>query len=52
MKKVADDVDLPCQYVAASLGVADFPSCASDADSLISAADAALLFAKQKGVTM
>jgi diguanylate cyclase (GGDEF)-like protein len=49
MKDVARDVELPDSIVAASFGVADMPDCASDADSLISAADAALLFAKRRG---
>jgi diguanylate cyclase (GGDEF)-like protein len=49
MKDVARDVGLPESIVAASFGVADIPDCASDADSLISAADSALLFAKRRG---
>ncbi|MBI5871221.1 MAG: diguanylate cyclase [Actinobacteria bacterium] len=49
MKDVARDVELPENIVAASFGVADMPDCASDADSLISAADSALLFAKRRG---
>ncbi|MFA6001720.1 MAG: diguanylate cyclase [Thermoleophilia bacterium] len=49
MKTVAHDADLPEGAVAASIGVADMPACASDSDSLISAADSALLFAKRKG---
>ncbi|MHB1390225.1 MAG: diguanylate cyclase [Thermoleophilia bacterium] len=49
VKELSQVVDLPGQYVAASIGVADFPGCASDSDSLISAADTALLFAKRKG---
>lgn len=35
--------------VSLSCGVADFPSCASERESLIAAADSALLFAKRKG---
>lgn len=49
VKELARVVGLPGKYVAASIGVADFPYCASDSDSLISAADTALLFAKRKG---
>jgi len=49
MKTVAHDADLPEGVVAASFGVADMPACANDPDSLISAADSALLFAKRKG---
>ncbi|MFA6001719.1 MAG: diguanylate cyclase, partial [Thermoleophilia bacterium] len=49
MKLVEVDVNLPEGFVGGSFGVADMPSCASDADSLISAADSALLFAKRKG---
>jgi len=43
------DVDLPESYTAASFGVADFPDCATDNNSLIAAADGALLFAKRQG---
>lgn len=49
MKEVAQDVELPENVVSASFGVGDLPDCASDADSLISAADTALLFAKRCG---
>jgi diguanylate cyclase (GGDEF)-like protein len=42
-------VDLPEDQTAASFGVADFPSCATDNNSLIAAADGALLFAKRQG---
>lgn len=49
MKDVARDVELPESIAAASFGVADMPDCASDPDSLISAADSALLFAKRRG---
>ncbi len=49
VKEVAAAVDIPSRYVGASIGVADFPRCAGDADSLISAADTALLFAKRSG---
>jgi diguanylate cyclase (GGDEF)-like protein len=48
-EQIAADVDLPQKYIGASFGIADFPQCASDGDSLISAADSALLFAKRKG---
>jgi diguanylate cyclase (GGDEF)-like protein len=36
-------------YLAVSLGVADYPACAQDGDSLLAAADAALLWAKRHG---
>ena len=49
IRRLAKDLEMPQRYVAASFGVADLPTCASDAGSLISAADAALLFAKRKG---
>lgn len=49
MKAVEAEVNLPSGFVGGSFGVADIPRCASDADSLISASDAALLFAKRKG---
>lgn len=49
MKEVAHEVELPENLVSASVGVGDLPDCASDADSLISAADTALLFAKRCG---
>ncbi len=42
-------VDLPEFQTAASFGVADFPDCATDSNSLIAAADGALLFAKRQG---
>ncbi|MDO8736954.1 MAG: diguanylate cyclase [Thermoleophilia bacterium] len=49
MAIVEADVSLPAGLVGGSFGVADLPHCASDADSLISASDSALLFAKRKG---
>ncbi len=49
MKAVEAEVNLPSGFVGGSFGVADMPDCASDAASLISAADSALLFAKRKG---
>jgi len=49
LKLMEDDVNLPTGFVGGSFGVADMPLCASDARSLISASDAALLFAKRKG---
>jgi len=49
VKTIADAIDLPPSYVAASFGVADAPACAVDAGSLVAAADSALLFAKRKG---
>ena len=49
MKRLSREVDLPERFVAASLGVADYPACAADGDSLLSAADSALLFAKRQG---
>lgn len=42
-------VDQGGYHVAASLGVADFPACATSAASLLAAADAALLWAKRHG---
>jgi diguanylate cyclase (GGDEF)-like protein len=38
--------------LSVSIGVADFPACGRDRESLISAADAALLFAKRSGRDM
>ncbi|MBI5871222.1 MAG: diguanylate cyclase [Actinobacteria bacterium] len=49
MSSVEAEVDLPSGLVGGSFGVADLPHCASNAESLISAADSALLFAKRKG---
>ena len=49
IKEIAGETELPQRAVGASFGVADLPGCASDADSLISAADSALLFAKRRG---
>ncbi len=49
MKAVEEEVDLPDGFVGGSFGVADMPRCATDANSLISASDSALLFAKRKG---
>ena len=49
VKGVANEIGIPERYVGASFGVADFPECAIDAESLISAADSALLFSKRKG---
>ncbi len=43
------EVNLPEHQTGASLGVADFPVCATDNTSLIAAADGALLFAKRQG---
>ena len=45
----AIDVDRGAYHLAASLGVADFPACATSAAGLIAAADAALLWAKRHG---
>ncbi len=45
--RVAEDTEIDDSYVAAVFGVADFPDCASDSDSLLSAADSALLFARR-----
>ena len=45
--RVAEDTDIDARYVAAVFGVADYPDCASDSDSLLSAADSALLFARR-----
>ncbi|MCL4472523.1 MAG: diguanylate cyclase [Actinobacteria bacterium] len=49
IKEIAGEIELPQRAVGASFGVADLPECASDAGSLISAADSALLFAKRRG---
>lgn len=46
---VAEFAGLNQEPVAASFGVADLPACAGDKESLIAAADSALLFAKSKG---
>ncbi|MDO8736982.1 MAG: diguanylate cyclase [Thermoleophilia bacterium] len=49
LKSIAEKVDLPLEQVGASFGVADYPDCGLDEASLVSAADAALLFSKRKG---
>lgn len=49
MKRVSRGADVPDRYVGVSVGISDFPDCASDVDSLLSAADSALLFARRKG---
>lgn len=49
MSVVEADVSLSSGLVGGSFGVADLPHCASESDSLIAAADAALLFAKRRG---
>lgn len=46
---VAEETGLPPTYIGASFGVADFPRCASDKNSLIAGADTALLFSKRSG---
>jgi len=46
---VAAETGLPPSYIGASFGVADYPGCATDKDSLIAAADSALLFTKRQG---
>ncbi|MHB8967728.1 MAG: bifunctional diguanylate cyclase/phosphohydrolase [Thermoleophilia bacterium] len=48
-EQISAEVELPQKHVGASFGVADFPQCAGDGNSIISAADSALLFAKRKG---
>lgn len=48
-KKVAAETGLPEDYVSASFGIADYPGCATTKDSLIAAADTALLFSKENG---
>ncbi|MHB8160698.1 MAG: HD-GYP domain-containing protein [Thermoleophilia bacterium] len=48
-EKVADETGLPSTYIGASFGIADYPRCAGDKDSLIAAADSALLFSKRRG---
>lgn len=46
--KIVEGTDIPEDRLRLSIGIADYPDCASDAQSLVSAADAALLFAKNK----
>jgi diguanylate cyclase (GGDEF)-like protein len=47
------DLDVPDPpRLSISIGVADFPACGRDRESLIAAADAALLFAKRSGRDM
>ena len=47
------DLDVPePPRLSISIGVADFPACGRDRESLIAAADAALLFAKRSGRDM
>lgn len=48
-EKLYKEAGLSEGQTAASFGVADFPACAADNNSLISAADAALLLAKRQG---
>lgn len=47
--RVAEDADIPQKYFSLSIGISDFPDCASDIDSLLSAADSAVLFARRQG---
>lgn len=47
LKRVAEDTEVDSAYMAAVFGIADYPDCASDSDSLLSAADSALLFARR-----
>ncbi len=49
LERLYKKVDLPEYQTAASFGVADFPVCATGSNSLIAAADGALLFAKRQG---
>ncbi len=47
------DLDVPQPpRLSVSVGIADFPACGRDRESLIAAADAALLFAKRSGRDM
>ncbi|MFA5802088.1 MAG: diguanylate cyclase [Thermoleophilia bacterium] len=48
-EKIAVETGLPPTYIGASFGVANYPQCARDKDSLIAAADSALLFSKRRG---
>jgi diguanylate cyclase (GGDEF)-like protein len=45
---VAEDEGLGGEYLAADFGIADIPDCATDAASLLSAADTALFFARRQ----
>ncbi|MHB1390224.1 MAG: bifunctional diguanylate cyclase/phosphohydrolase [Thermoleophilia bacterium] len=47
--RVAAEADIPAESFSLSIGISDFPDCASDIDSLLSAADSALLFAGRQG---
>ncbi len=55
LRKAAEDLKIDSGdgktnvKVTLSCGVADYPSCATERESLIAAADSALLFAKRKG---
>jgi len=48
-REVSVKTGLPATYVGASFGVAEYPSCAVEKDSLIAAADSSLLFSKRNG---
>jgi len=47
-REAAAGADVAGEELNLSIGVADYPDCAGDAQSLVSAADAALFFAKNK----
>jgi len=47
--RVAEDTELPVSAIHLNIGISDFPDCAADIDSLLSASDSALLFAQRKG---
>lgn len=47
LHRVAEDCEMDTSFMAAVFGIADYPDCASDSDSLLSAADSALLFARR-----
>jgi diguanylate cyclase (GGDEF)-like protein len=51
VRAIALDVPDP-PHLSISIGIADFPACGRDRESLIAAADAALLFAKRAGRDM
>lgn len=47
-KAIAGETGVAAEELKLSIGIADFPDCAGDSKSLVSAADAALFFAKNK----
>jgi diguanylate cyclase (GGDEF)-like protein len=48
VKQVAVEGDIPLDNFSVSVGVADFPDCGMDGQSMLSAADTALFFAKNR----